>query len=333
MNKALLYLSLLVVTSPVPFAFSASEEVAIEDFLHANYYQIEFFIFARPEVMEFNSGENLTLEDGRSFPFLMRHQASISAASWPLPIDSLTRACLTFPTLSYQLLPLLSDTLPDEVLDELTDQERDEVLGEIPEGRMPIPVPSIAPSVEAHPLLDFMAGMSEFERSLAASSRQWLEFDTFLLAADARRVERSGLGRILFHGKWIQDVPPRESPDPILIQAGRKLSFPDPVHELEGTVSVTLGRYLHFQTELFFHGPGLGLTPVAAALTATGEPVLDSMEPPITHFMRLSESRRMRSTEIHYLDHPKLGVVVRIDPVEIPQPLVVAFDSLEEDVE
>ena len=37
----------------------------------------------------------------------------------------------------------------------------------------------------------------------------------------------------------------------------------------------------------------------------------------------------MRSAEIHYLDHPKLGVVVRIDPVPIPDALTAAFDALE----
>ncbi|MFV2091051.1 MAG: CsiV family protein [Pseudomonadales bacterium] len=49
--------------------------------------------------------------------------------------------------------------------------------------------------------------------------------------------------------------------------------------------------------------------------------------------MQIKESRRMRSTEIHYLDHPKLGLVVRIDPVVIPEPLVESFENLEENAE
>jgi len=39
----------------------------------------------------------------------------------------------------------------------------------------------------------------------------------------------------------------------------------------------------------------------------------------------------MRSDEIHYLDHPKFGIVVRIDPVTIPQSLLEAFENLEEE--
>jgi len=43
----------------------------------------------------------------------------------------------------------------------------------------------------------------------------------------------------------------------------------------------------------------------------------------------LSQSRRLRSNEIHYLDHPKFGIVVRIDPVAIPQELILLLEALE----
>ncbi len=47
-------------------------------------------------------------------------------------------------------------------------------------------------------------------------------------------------------------------------------------------------------------------------------------------YMQLHESRRMRSGELHYLDHPKLGILVRIDPVQIPDSLSEAYTALEE---
>jgi hypothetical protein len=34
---------------------------------------------------------------------------------------------------------------------------------------------------------------------------------------------------------------------------------------------------------------------------------------------RIAESRRMRSRELHYIDHPKLGVLIKITPVEVPK--------------
>ena len=46
-------------------------------------------------------------------------------------------------------------------------------------------------------------------------------------------------------------------------------------------------------------------------------------------FIRLDESRRLRSGEIHYLDHPELGVLVRITPVVADQRLQEQFALLQ----
>jgi hypothetical protein len=42
------------------------------------------------------------------------------------------------------------------------------------------------------------------------------------------------------------------------------------------------------------------------------------MEAPMTQpiFYHLTESRRMRSKELHYLDHPVLGVLLLVTPYE-----------------
>jgi hypothetical protein len=187
--------------------------------------------------------------------------------------------------------------------------------------------------LEPDPELDFLARVAAFEASLRASSQQWQAADQFQLRREAARIERRGLGRVLFHGRWLQAVPPRAEPDPILVTGGEALSRPLPPHELIGTVGVTLGRYLHFRADLFFHGPGLGLLPAAAPMQANGEARLVAAEQVESGYMVLSESRRMRSEELHYLDHPKLGLVVRIDPVRIPDELLEAYVALEENAE
>jgi hypothetical protein len=49
--------------------------------------------------------------------------------------------------------------------------------------------------------------------------------------------------------------------------------------------------------------------------------------------MVLDERRRLRSEELHYLDHPKFGVLVRIDPIEPNETinlLVADLEALEE---
>ena len=37
----------------------------------------------------------------------------------------------------------------------------------------------------------------------------------------------------------------------------------------------------------------------------------------IKNIMTLNQSRRMRSNEIHYIDHPRMGVIIKIMPLEI----------------
>lgn len=330
---------LTVILLPLLAAGARSAEVDASDleaYLHAPYYEVEFFVFERSEVMDFTSDEILTLNRPRALPRTFRLQPEPTGNLWPEVIDPLTRACLTFPTLTYELLPPVSDDAAGE-------SPSEDAAGESPsEAAVPVrigeaqPVPEISPSLAPDPQLQFLAAMAEFEKKLEDGSERWQPAENFQLTREAARIERRGLGRVLFHGRWLQAVPPRETPEPLLVVGGQTLSLAEPTPELMGTVGVTLGRYLHFKADLYFHGPGLGLIPASAVLDPTGKPVIKS-EPPVAHgYMLLSESRRMRSAELHYLDHPKLGLIVRIDPVSFPDELVEHFaglEGLEEDAE
>lgn len=77
---------------------------------------------------------------------------------------------------------------------------------------------------------------------------------------------------------------------------------------LDGTAAVALSRYLYLTLDLAFQ-PG-DLAPL------TGELPL----PPF----RLTETRRMRSKELHYFDHPLFGVIALITPR--PAPAVMAVN-------
>jgi len=68
--------------------------------------------------------------------------------------------------------------------------------------------------------------------------------------------------------------------------------------ELAGSLTVTLGKYLHLNTRLVLTRPN-------GASSA-----------------KMILSRRMRSKEIHYLDTPSLGLIVLITPVATPIDLI-----------
>ena len=68
---------------------------------------------------------------------------------------------------------------------------------------------------------------------------------------------------------------------------------------VQGTVKVSLARYLRVDVDLLYSRPESG----AAA----------APDPAPAQFRLVSE-RRMRSGELHYIDHPLFGVLIRIKP-------------------
>ena len=84
---------------------------------------------------------------------------------------------------------------------------------------------------------------------------------------------------------------------------------------LEGILRVTLARYLHLEAELSLREkqPELsGENPFEILDTNTSAPVTEKQG--IIHLKQ--QRRRIRSKELHYLDHPVLGILLLITPYE-----------------
>ncbi|MFW6094240.1 MAG: CsiV family protein [Pseudomonadota bacterium] len=283
--------------------------------LSERWYYTEVVVFERPEVDEEADGEDLLHGNGRVFPIetrAFRPGPEGFAAGYRLAPRA--RLDLVFPYLDPDALEGEPDPRP---------------AGDAP--------PPIAPELGPDPLLDYLAARAAFEERLRADAYRWLDEDTFTLDAEARRLERAGGYRILHHGRWLQPVPPRESPQPLLVQAGRRYGD---AFALEGTVGVTRGRYLHFRADLVYREPLLGLDPIDRPLPPPGAPAPPpaplravDLEGDADAYMQLGGSRRLRDGELHYLDHPKLGVLVRIEPVAVPERLSAARADLEESAE
>ncbi len=94
----------------------------------------------------------------------------------------------------------------------------------------------------------------------------------------SRLRSRPGFKPIL-HKAWRQSVSSKKNAKLVRLQSS---STP-----LDGTIQVSVKRYLHVDLDL---------------LLKTGRSY------------RLKTSRRMRSKEIHYIDHPMMGVLVLITP-------------------
>lgn len=103
-------------------------------------------------------------------------------------------------------------------------------------------------------------------------------------------------------------TPPTSVADPFaFVPAGTRLF---------GTVKVYVSRYLHVQTDLRFYPQGRPATPplrpVPGADPLTGLETTVPEEPAGPRVYPMVQSQRMRSGDIHYLDHPVLGILIEV---------------------
>jgi len=84
------------------------------------------------------------------------------------------------------------------------------------------------------------------------------------------------------------------------------------LNTLDGTIRLHLGRYLHVEADLLYRSQTEPMENNTFFMT------LNDGEQPQTLF-RMHQTRRMRSGELHYFDHPMFGLLVQITPYELPE--------------
>ena len=190
------------------------------------------------------------------------------------------------------------------------------------------------------------------------------------LTAIARALNRASELRVLYHRHWHQALTPQNEAPALIISGGNLYGEH---HELEGSLTLYLSRYIHLRTNLWLtqfvpnygqpseHWPALPTPPVefsshhasikpdikdlplaardiqapsytslygaaVAGQTLNGgfnssQTMWPEAAPApyrVNQIVTLKQARRMRSTELHYLDHPRLGLLIRVTPVEAP---------------
>jgi peptidoglycan-binding protein CsiV len=180
--------------------------------------------------------------------------------------------------------------------------------------------------------------------ALPASQRQF--------SGKAAAMQRSGRYRILFHEAWIQPMNAKGQALPIILD---RSGDGGPWPALQGSIKLYQSRFAYLDTNLWLNTQGEYLpgtwsmpapplapaskpqqvtvyskpdqpaaTPraepenrTAAASEGQIEPGMDSgeLQYPFRHAVLLEQTRRLRSGEIVYIDHPLLGVLVTITPL------------------
>lgn len=174
-----------------------------------------------------------------------------------------------------------------------------------------------------------------------------------------RSLQLSSRYRILTQQSWIQDLKPRRNAPAILIRGGREYGEH---YELEGYIRIALERYLYAQPMLWLSRFGersgnyyLPRHPyrqppeqdsgfIDESFENSAEyaeflrqnPQLQDADPansipagaePVERIVVMDQERRMRSEELHYIDHPLFGLLIMISK---PQSSAVADNGLGE---
>jgi hypothetical protein len=121
------------------------------------------------------------------------------------------------------------------------------------------------------------------------------------LAAAVAALGRDPNYRILAHKLWAQTAEAQKDAKSIRIRSKR-------AGELDGVIKFYVSRFLHLEVDLLFRGEN------TTNLTSTANPSVTVAAPGNEQLYEISETRRVKSKEIHYFDHPKFGLVVRITP-------------------
>lgn len=176
---------------------------------------------------------------------------------------------------------------------------------------------------------------------------QILGDDALQLTDAVKKLRRSSRFTPLLHIAWQQPTYNRQQAQPIFFIEGMdkplsvetdekatpgaddKVGPPNPL--FVGTVTLSVERYLHLAADLFYRQPVTQqlAIPISDLDLWYDRPYPTLKEPQGPAYrlkswqamrgFQLKESRRMRSKKIHYLDHPFMGLVVLITPVELPE--------------
>lgn len=169
--------------------------------------------------------------------------------------------------------------------------------------------PPAPPALPPAPETVARDAFAAYESALVRASMQW-RTDGLVLAAPVRRMRRSADYEVLHHGRWFQAARTPGRSIPVFLQLGDPGT--DGVSRIEGTLRVSRGLYVEVEAELWLRE--------------------DTTDPAGVQrgYARLSETRRMRTRDVHYLDHPRIGLVLRADRLKVPDGLAALVEAVEE---
>jgi hypothetical protein len=328
LNRCAVLAATMLLLAAAPVSAQTSSPAAAKPRLEQAWFKVEFILFERTETGATAGNEDLVSVKPRAFP---RHAVGLAQADGeriehfrltPAQIEALA---LPEPRPDFdELLSALFAAAPETTAEDAASEaapDVDDAADVVPGIAPDVDAGSPALTTETDPLVAAAraheAAVRAFEAELVQRAYLPLPAGEFVLTRERAVLTANRDYAVVAHQAWLQPVPPREAPLPLLLQAGQRHGD----HwTYEGTLAITLGRFLHVHANLWRTHETDELGAGNSRLAAVS-------------YERLEEQRRVRSAEIHHLDHPHFGVLIRIDPILLPPELgdVDAFIDVGED--
>lgn len=172
------------------------------------------------------------------------------------------------------------------------------------------------------------------------SSYKVLKPRNYQLTEQVKKISESKTQRVIYHTAWRQPGLDKKQALPIYFK--REIAPPPVIEEessesaqnsetdsnqepntspsiLEGILRVTLSRYLHLEAELTLKNkvPDIVKSDNPFSVLDNEEVRSEIQKQGVIHLKQ--KRRRIRSSELHYIDHPVLGILIYITRYEKPE--------------
>lgn len=161
-----------------------------------------------------------------------------------------------------------------------------------------------------HPTLRYPAQTIVLQASdSSGAAYQLLPPEMLQLKREAGAIAQRRTMRVLTHIAWLQPLEDPARAKNIFISGGKQFGAH---RELEGTLTIGVEHFVNTDANLWlsrFVSGGAGETLPQAPGIDSG---VSAGEFTAAQTVVLQEQRRMRSGELHYFDHPKMGLVILV---------------------
>jgi hypothetical protein len=160
--------------------------------------------------------------------------------------------------------------------------------------------------------------------------------EQLVLDHQAKQLKYNKKYQVIYHGGWQQQLSDGQA------MTSYRLSVETDGNELDGTINIIRKRFLHVTTDLWMHAIATDSTAIDTTVIQKDIQPLDDTDTlvveadtanveavEIIEYARLYKKERMKSNDLHYIDHPLMGMLVKITPFNELTPILSSVDCVD----